>query len=85
MTPTLATRPPWHLFTFDALRAAVREALHRAQRWIGAPRVASLCELDARTLRDIGVDASEIASIDAEARGHADVTRLRIASGWHHV
>lgn len=37
--------------------------------------------LDARTLHDIGVDASEIDSIEAEWLGHAETTRLRIAGG----
>ncbi len=44
-----------------------------------AARGASLHELDARTLADIGIDASEIASVDAEARGATARTRLRIA------
>lgn len=43
-------------------------------------RTASLHELDARTLADIGVDASEISSIDAESQGRSRVTRLRIAA-----
>jgi hypothetical protein len=45
-----------------------------------AARSASLHELDARTLADIGIDASEIASVDAEARGATARTRLRIAA-----
>lgn len=43
-----------------------------------------LHELDRRTLADIGIDASEIASIEAEARGQAPLTRLRIVAGRHH-
>jgi uncharacterized protein YjiS (DUF1127 family) len=46
-------------------------------------RLASLRELDARALADIGVDASELASIEAESRGHSHLTRLRIARVAH--
>jgi uncharacterized protein YjiS (DUF1127 family) len=45
-----------------------------------ARRAATLRDLDARTLADIGVDASEIASIEAEWRGSSAPTRLRIAT-----
>lgn len=45
-----------------------------------AARAASLRELDGRALADIGVDASEIASIEAEAQGRARRTRLRLVS-----
>lgn len=38
-------------------------------------------EVDAHTLRDLGVDASEIGSIAAEAVGTAPGTRRRIAAG----
>lgn len=44
----------------------------------------SLHELDRRTLADIGIDASEIASIEAEAQGRAALTRLRIVAERHH-
>jgi len=43
-----------------------------------------LRELDRRTLADIGIDASEITSIEAEAQGQAVLTRLRIVAGQHH-
>jgi hypothetical protein len=48
--------------------------------WLLQRRPSSLRDLDARTLADIGVDASEISSIDAESRGLSRVTRLRIAA-----
>lgn len=44
-----------------------------------AARGASLRELDARTLADIGIDASEFGSIDAEWHRAAAITRRRIA------
>ena len=81
MTPTLVTRSPWPLIAFEAVRAALRNRPRRTD----TPRAEPLHELDARTLRDIGVDASEVTSIEAEARGDADVTRLRIVAEWHHV
>ena len=40
--------------------------------------MAALRQLDARALADIGIDPSEISSIDAEWRGTSRVTRLRI-------
>jgi hypothetical protein len=61
------------MLTFSVLGALFWKLLQRR-------RTASLRELDARTLADIGVDASEISSIDAEARGLSRVTRLRIAA-----
>ncbi len=41
----------------------------------------TLRELDRRTLADIGVNASEIDSIEAESQGRARVTRLRVMVG----
>jgi uncharacterized protein YjiS (DUF1127 family) len=38
----------------------------------------ALRELDARTLADIGIDASEITSIEAESLARAKLTRIRI-------
>lgn len=46
-------------------------------------RPSSLRELDARALADIGVDASELESIEAESRGESRMTRLRIARVAH--
>jgi uncharacterized protein YjiS (DUF1127 family) len=37
----------------------------------------ALCALDARTLRDLGFDRSEILSVAAEVAGDADSTRVR--------
>lgn len=48
-----------------------------------ARRHSSLRELDARGLADIGVDASEFGSIEAESSGETLVTRLRIARVAH--
>lgn len=39
----------------------------------------SLHELDSRTLADIGIDRSEISSIEHESRGSTPATRLRLA------
>jgi uncharacterized protein YjiS (DUF1127 family) len=51
-----------------------------AARW-RAHRLSRLAELDARALADIGIDRSEFASIEAEARGDTLRTRLRIVEG----
>jgi len=61
------------MLTLSVLGALFRKLLQRR-------RASSLRGLDARTLADIGVDASEISSIDAEARGLSRVTRLRITA-----
>ena len=67
---TITTRSPWY-----------RRLVERALDHLLSPAVSSsLHELDARTLADIGVDASEIGSIEAESRGpRVAVTRRRIA------
>jgi hypothetical protein len=70
MTPTIATWHPWH-----------RRVIERAREFFFAPREVSMHELDRRTLADIGVDPSEIGSIESEARGRARPTRLRIVVG----
>jgi len=44
-----------------------------------------LRDLDARALADIGVDRSEISSIEWEARGCSESTRLRVVQGMRHA
>ena len=54
--------------------------------WWSAPtprRMRPLRTLDARTLADIGIDASEIDSVEAEARGDSAATRRRIVQLCH--
>jgi uncharacterized protein YjiS (DUF1127 family) len=75
MTPVLNTYRPWHQRLVDFFRDHLLAPSGRA----------SLHQLDRRTLADIGIDASEIASIEAEARGHARVTRLRIVAAARHA
>jgi uncharacterized protein YjiS (DUF1127 family) len=64
-------------------------ALRRMQRLLARRwrerRIARLSELDARTMADIGIDRSEIMSIEAEARGSTLRTRLRIVGGLSHA
>ena len=72
---TIATYRPWYRRliddTLDHLLAPGRPAT-------------PLYGLDARTLADIGVDASEIDSIEAESRGPSTrITRRRIALANH--
>ncbi len=75
LMPTIPTCRPWTRRLADALRARVRAArrsLHHASPLRG---------LDAHALADIGVHASEIDSIEGEARGPGTlVTRRRIVS-----
>lgn len=61
----------------------IRSLPQRLAQTFGRDRSASLRELDARTLADIGVRPSEIDSIEAEWLGRSDSTRLRIAAGLH--
>ena len=58
--------------------ALIADFTHRiAQRW-SATRADTLHDLDHRTLRDMGIDASEIESITAETRGIVAPTRRRV-------
>jgi uncharacterized protein YjiS (DUF1127 family) len=65
------------MITFPLLAALLQMLLRRRRRH------ASLHELDARALADIGVDPSEIESIEAESGGRSLLTRLRIARAGH--
>jgi hypothetical protein len=77
-TTVLRTWRPWHQRVFDFARA----------QWARLTRIGvrhpTLGELDAHTLRDIGIDASELAFILADWQGRADATRLRILLGQSH-
>jgi hypothetical protein len=68
---SIPTFRPWYRRALDAL---IDRALALP------PDATDLRDLDARTLADIGIDASEIDSIDAESRGsRRAATRRRIA------
>ena len=68
MTSTILTWRPWYRRALDAFAAAWRRS--RDER--------ALHELDPRTLADIGIDRSEIPSIEAEATARVPLTRMRI-------
>jgi hypothetical protein len=71
----IATHRPWY-------RRLIERALDRLLTH--GRKAAPLHGLDARTLADIGVDASEIASIETESRGpRLGITRRRIALANH--
>ena len=75
----LVHRPPW----LDALLLALLHELRRRAEWLARARHAqrtlhSLSHLDARTLRDIGLDVSELSSAAREAAGCIEATRRRI-------
>ena len=70
--------------TFIAFFARVADALGAAWR-LAVRRNESLNELDDRTLADIGVSRSEIASIEAEWRGQTRATRRRIVAEPRHA
>lgn len=80
MTATvLNTWRPWHQRLFDRVRGLCSRAA-RATR-----RHASLEGLDARALRDIGIDgSSEVVSIPAEF-ARVEKTRSRILAGQRHA
>jgi uncharacterized protein YjiS (DUF1127 family) len=72
LVPTITTHRPWHQRLLDV----AREQLATRRR-----HVTPLRDLDPRTLADIGVHASEIDSIEAEAHGpQARITRRRIVA-----
>lgn len=66
------------LTTFRSFASQLLAALraHGERRRV----IATLRELDAHTLADIGIDPSEISSIEAEWAGRSKLTRRRIAS-----
>jgi uncharacterized protein YjiS (DUF1127 family) len=70
MSPSIPTFRPWYRRAFEARWGALQQAV--------ASRATALHELDAHTLRDIGLDTSEFASVQAESRGIATKSRLRI-------
>lgn len=81
----LVHRPPWldalRLELLRALRRALRRRAERSARERDArSTLRALSHLDARTLRDIGLDASELPSAAGEAAGCIEATRLRIWS-----
>ena len=71
----LAQQPAWLAWLLDAWhsRAERFEQERNARRTVQA-----LSRLDARTLRDIGLDASELSSAAFEAAERIEATRRRI-------
>lgn len=66
---------PW----LQSLCARLHElAARRRQRALARATYLALRELDAHTLRDIGLHGSEILSVVAEACGSAEATRIRL-------
>lgn len=73
----LPTRPAWLV----ALVGTVQRHCERRARDREARRtVQLLSRLGARTLRDIGLDASELSSAALEAVGRIEATRRRVES-----
>jgi uncharacterized protein YjiS (DUF1127 family) len=69
---SLALRRADPLLPLTRLQAWLRDALHRHRRLADArAATAMLSQLDARTLRDIGLDRSEISSAAWELSGFA--------------
>ena len=66
------------------LGAALRRAYAEWQRRSHARAVhATLTQLDARTLRDLGLEHCELGSVAAELTGRADLTRIRVIDSAH--
>jgi uncharacterized protein YjiS (DUF1127 family) len=79
---TAAPGPARPAATAPALMARLRAALARLHaQWRQSQRAratrAALQSLDARALRDLGIDRSEIDSVAAELRGATEITRAR--------
>lgn len=68
----------WRAVVAPAWRRLVR-ALQRLRE--DRRRRADLRLLDAQTLRDLGIDRSELGSCAAEAEGRVERTRRRVAGG----
>ncbi|MBX3605391.1 MAG: DUF1127 domain-containing protein [Piscinibacter sp.] len=75
---TRAQPPSWPVAMRDALR---RGADRMARARLARHTLRALTHLDARTLRDIGLDASEVRLAALEAAGRIDATRWHV---WHH-
>lgn len=65
---------PWFIRLMDTI----------VDGWRDWQRDAALHDLEPRTLRDIGIDASEISSIAAEASSRAHLTSPRVTAHGHH-
>lgn len=72
--------------TLRAVGAAARR-MHAKwkQRQQARATYVALGGLDARTLRDLGFDRSEIRSVAAEVAGETDSTRARLVLGWREL
>ena len=65
-------------FYFDAALRTFRHVTEAiVRRWRRATTESALNELDARTLRDIGIDRTEISSMAAEWHGATPASRVR--------
>lgn len=87
LVPSIELRSQLEIFmpTFTGFGSSFFASLRASWARLRQPRAATLRDLDTATLADIGIDASEIDSIEAESRGRSDVTRRRIAIGLSHV
>ncbi|MFO1329960.1 MAG: hypothetical protein U1F56_21620 [Rubrivivax sp.] len=74
MQTVLTTHRPWHRRLMDAV----------VHRWRLRRDLAALRSLDRAALADVGIDASEIPSIVAEAGSSVARTRLRIVERGCH-
>lgn len=76
-----AGRSRWGLAIRALLRAVADAARRARESWKRAQQASAtyvaLRALDARTLRDLGFDRSELASVAAECAGAIDRTRVR--------
>jgi uncharacterized protein YjiS (DUF1127 family) len=84
MTPTISlSRPaPWR--ALQAVADLLRQGCAAWRRQSEARRAhLALRELDARSLRDLGFDRSELGSLVAEIDGQAGPTRVRVLQAFH--
>lgn len=82
--PARAALPSSTTETDMSLLRTFTDLLARFAPQTTAPRADRLDMLDARALRDLGLDASEIASVESEHRGTAAPSRLRVRAAGRH-
>jgi len=84
MTPTISLSSPAPWRALQAIADLLRRGHVAWRRQSEARRsYLALRDLDERSLRDLGLDRSELGSLVAEIDGRAGPTRVRVLQAFH--